>query len=119
VWRLSEPARFTMLSRTRHRSHRGPVRVAWVPPAAGEVAPPRVGYAVGRRVGGAVVRNRLRRRLRAIVATLGLPPGDYLVSAEAPARELAFPELRLALTAAVASLLSPTTGTPPVSGATA
>jgi ribonuclease P protein component len=28
--------------------------------------PPRVAYAVGRRVGGAVVRNRVRRRMRAV-----------------------------------------------------
>jgi ribonuclease P protein component len=35
------------------------------------VEPPRIGFVVGRRIGGAVVRNRLRRRLRHLVA-------DYL-----------------------------------------
>lgn len=43
----------------------------------------RVAYAVGRRVGGAVVRNRIRRRLRALVQQLDrdgrIAPGRYLV----------------------------------------
>ena len=50
--------------------------------------PPRVAYAVGRRVGGAVARNRVRRRLRAATrAHAGeLEPGRaYLVGAR-PAR---------------------------------
>jgi ribonuclease P protein component len=58
--------------------------------------PPRVAYAVGRRVGGAVQRNRLRRRLRAIVGQLTpqLQPGDYLFSAAPRAAELSAGELR-------------------------
>jgi ribonuclease P protein component len=45
----------------------------------------RVAYAIGRQVGPAVVRNKLRRRLRAAVRELdrsagGLPTGDYLVA---------------------------------------
>ena len=52
-------------------------------------APPHVAFALGRRIGGAVTRNRLRRRLRALVAEVApqLPPGWYLVgvtSAAAP-----------------------------------
>lgn len=47
-------------------------------------AAPRVSFAVGRRVGGAVVRNRCRRRVRAVLAELAarpetpLRPGAYL-----------------------------------------
>ncbi len=39
--------------------------------------------AVGRNVGGAVVRNRLRRQLRALFASLAgqVQPGTYLVGA--------------------------------------
>ena len=37
---------------------------------AGDAAPPRVGYTASRRVGGAVERNRARRRLRAAVAAV-------------------------------------------------
>jgi len=46
-----------------------------------------VAFAITKRVGGAVVRNRLRRRLRAICAdvhrsgTTVLPPGALLISA--------------------------------------
>ncbi len=48
---------------------------------------PRIAYAVTKRVGGAVVRNRLRRRLRAICADLvrsdpaAVPTGALLISA--------------------------------------
>ncbi|MGH9104202.1 MAG: ribonuclease P protein component [Acidimicrobiales bacterium] len=66
------------------RSRRGLLSVTWLPePGAG---PPRVAYAVGRRVGGSVQRNRVRRRLRHLVRpTVGrLAPGAYLIVA-APA----------------------------------
>ena len=58
----------------------------WI--ADADARPPRVAYAVGRSVGGAVVRNRVRRQLRhAIVDEArgdGLPAGWYLIGA-APA----------------------------------
>ncbi|MEI2764932.1 MAG: ribonuclease P protein component [Dermatophilaceae bacterium] len=51
------------------------------------VRPTRVGFAVGRPVGGAVVRNRTRRRLRAIVAARldGIPSGVDVVVRATPA----------------------------------
>ena len=54
-------------------------------------------YAVGRSVGGAVVRNRLRRRMRAVVFELGpqLRPGAYLVGAAPEAVSLPFRELQV------------------------
>lgn len=57
------------------------VTCALVGPAS---EPPRVAYAVGRRAGGAVARNRLRRRLRAATRAHSseLTPGRaYLISA--------------------------------------
>jgi ribonuclease P protein component len=64
---------------------------------AGEAEhPPRVAYTVGRSVGGAVARNRLRRRLRAIVAEASpqLAPGAWLIGAGPAAATLSFGELR-------------------------
>ena len=58
----------------------------------------RVAYGIGRSVGNAVVRNRLRRRLRAVMTGVdahgGLPAGDYLVRAEPSAAGATFAELR-------------------------
>ncbi|GGL39949.1 ribonuclease P protein component [Phycicoccus endophyticus] len=49
--------------------------------------PPRVGFVVSRAVGGAVVRNRTKRRLRALVAARlgGLPAGVDVVVRANPA----------------------------------
>ena len=69
--------------------------------------PPRIAYAVGRRVGPAVVRNRIRRRLRAAAhahrAELR-PGGVYLFGAGPAAATTPFPELD----AAMAQLLAGT-----------
>ena len=100
--------RFTALRRTRHRARSGPLRVSWVPGPAG--SPPCVAYAIGRRVGPAVVRNRLRRRLRAVVAELGPPPGDYLVACDPDAASLPFSDLKALVSKALAAL-SPVSST--------
>ena len=77
---------------------RGAVTVAFVPDQT--ESPPRVGYSVGRRVGPAVTRNRVRRRLRAIVRELaeesetGLASGAYLVGAGPTAATQSYRELR-------------------------
>jgi ribonuclease P protein component len=93
VRRIQDRATFEALRRSDHRARRGPVSVTY---ASGSPAvETRVAYAVGRRVGGAVVRNRLRRRLRAVVSGVeDLRPGAYLVAADAGATGLSFGELR-------------------------
>jgi ribonuclease P protein component len=53
----------------------------------------KVAYAISRAVGGAVDRNLVRRRLRAIVRDADLSPGSYLVSVSPAARALPFDEL--------------------------
>lgn len=73
---------------------RGPVTLRAV--EHGSPRPPSVAFAVGRPVGGAVLRNRLRRRLRAAVRTAAadLRPGvAYLVGASREAADLDFAEL--------------------------
>ncbi|QSB17582.1 ribonuclease P protein component [Natronosporangium hydrolyticum] len=58
------------------------------PPAPGGVdAPPRAGFIVSKAVGGAVVRNTVRRRLRELVRPhlAELPPGSLLVVRALPA----------------------------------
>ena len=62
--------------------------------------PPRVGFVVSKAVGGAVVRNRTKRRLRAIVADrlTGIPTGlDLVVRANPPAAAATYGELAGAL----------------------
>lgn len=45
----------------------------------------RVGYAVSRRVGSAVTRNLVKRRLRAIIQDLPITPGFDIVATPQPA----------------------------------
>ena len=82
---------------SRTRTTTGPITVTFVADEVG--VRPRVAYSVGRKVGTAVVRNQLRRRLRAIVAAraVGLTPGAYLVSAGPRAADLNFADLRSAV----------------------
>ena len=70
-----------------------------MPAPGGEVpAHPCVAFSIGRRVGPAVVRNRLRRRLRDEVARLArddlVPTGAYLVGLSPAAATLDGPTLR-------------------------
>lgn len=64
---------------------------------SGEV-PLRVAYAIGKRYGGAVQRNRLRRQLRALVAEVApqheLGTGALLIGAQPSAAGLTFGALR-------------------------
>jgi len=61
------------------------------------LAPPHgrggVGIVVSKKVGKAVVRNKVRRRIREILKRLHLPPADLLVIAQPEAREAGFVEL--------------------------
>ena len=62
--------------------------------------PPRVAYAIGSRVGGAVARNRVRRRLRAATRSHAavLEPGHaYLVGATPAAAGASYTDLSTAL----------------------
>jgi ribonuclease P protein component len=77
------------------------VTVTHLPDAS---SPPRVAYSVGKRVGPAVVRNRVKRRLRAIVADLAPGPGAYLVSVRPEAAVRSYDELSVDVHGAFARL---------------
>ena len=102
VGRIRHRAVFAALRRPAGRAQSGPVRVSWVPDGLDEPFP-QVSYAIGRKHGGAVQRNRLRRRLREAVARSELPPGAYLVAAEPSAQTLGFAELVAAVGSAMNS----------------
>jgi ribonuclease P protein component len=78
----------------------GPLRVRYVVASAHEA--PAVGFAISKKTGGAVVRNRIRRRLRAAVAASVTPvtSGFYLISADTAAATVPFADLTVAVDAA-------------------
>jgi len=72
---------------------------------------PRVAYAISRAVGGAVVRNRIRRRLRAIMIEVenqleGIPKGDFLIRVFPGVAYCDYSALRQHLTAAIGEFSS-------------
>ena len=82
IWRVRDRATFRAFAGG-VRSRRGLLALSFVAGDDSSV-PPRVAYAVSRKVGPAVVRNRVRRRLRHAVAArrhLLVPGGAYLVIA--------------------------------------
>ena len=81
-------------------ARRGPIRMTHCP-GPGRVC--RVGFGMPRSSGSAVVRNRSRRRVQAVLRDLdreagGLPrPGDYLVQVAASLDRMSHRELRAAV----------------------
>jgi ribonuclease P protein component len=97
VGRVRGRRAFAALRHDGRRARRGPVTVTYRAEPSGTLAC--VAWSVSRRVGTAVTRNRVRRRLRAaFVATAGVPdgpvqPGAYLVSVTPAATELSYEAL--------------------------
>ena len=105
LWRVKDRGTFVALRHQGRRVRRGPLTVTWLAPS-GDPTPPRAAFAIGRQVGGAVQRNRVRRRLRAALRELqaagALPAGTYLLGASADVAHLPWPELTELLAAAIA-----------------
>lgn len=93
-------AEFATLRMRGVRSRHRPVRVTFVP--GGEGA--RVAFAISRRCGTAVRRNRIRRRLRAVLADLTLPSGAYLLVVSQEALALDTQQLRAVVLAALSDV---------------
>jgi ribonuclease P protein component len=72
------------------RRRSGPITMTVVSDGSADI---RVAYAINRSVGSAVRRNRLRRRVRAIVREIELAPGIYLIGVTAAAAALSHDEL--------------------------
>jgi ribonuclease P protein component len=97
IWRIRDRSTFDRLAAVR-RHRRGPISMSFLP--GDPSTPPRVAYAVGRRVGPAVVRNRVRRRLRAAAFTHRAelrPGGAYLFGASPAAATASYAELDAAM----------------------
>ena len=104
IWRIRDRTTFVALRRSDRRVRRGPITVTWAPGDPAE--PPRVAYAIGRHVGGATERNRIRRRLREIVRNLERPlgPGAWLIGATPEVAKLSYGELKSAVAEAVGAV---------------
>jgi ribonuclease P protein component len=104
IWRLRDRATFAALRRSGCRVTKGPITVTWLP--GNPTEPPRVAYAVGRAVGPAVVRNRIRRRLRAITGESCslLRPWAYLIRAAPTAATQSYGELSATVSTALRAL---------------
>lgn len=92
---------FEALRKASDRGRFGPISVSFVEQPSWSRA--QVAYAINRRVGNAVVRNRLRRRLRAIMGeqAAALPIGAYAVHTGPAGPGLTFEELKVAMSRAV------------------
>ena len=94
IGRVTDRGSFVALRNPAKRVRRGVLRIAYVPDSSGRI---RIAYALSRRVGNAVVRNRIRRRLRHAIMLIDeagvIPPGTYLVSATPKAAEVPFDQL--------------------------
>lgn len=93
IWRVDRRSTFALLRHGR-RVRSGPLMVTRVelPPGT----PPRAAFALSRKVGTAVTRNRLRRRLRALMREVAPTLGSTasLVAASPAAPALSYQELR-------------------------
>jgi ribonuclease P protein component len=119
--RLRRSSEFAAAMRGGRRAGRGAVVVHLSIPDLTEIdrtaqpartgsPPAHAGFVVSRAVGGAVTRNKVRRRLRHLVAErlAGLPPGATLVvRALAGAAESSYPQLGADLDAAIEAARAP------------
>jgi len=99
VGRLRKRADFLRLARARRTAAGGLVlQAAPTPEDSGDGSAMRVGFTASKKVGNAVVRNRAKRRLRALVrevlADSGTPGHDFVLIARQTTPSRPYAELR-------------------------
>ena len=109
IERLSGRRAFDQLRADGRRRGRGPLRLLI---RADPTQSARVAYAIPRSVGNAVERNRIKRRLRAVLNELdhapgGVPGGDYLIRVVGPIEHWSHATLRTTM-AEILSIPEPT-----------
>lgn len=94
IGRIQDRTTFERFRVEARRARAGELWCAALPDDTG--SGPRIAYAIGKRVGTAVVRNRLRRRLKAIAAAHAdlVHPGSYLIGARPGAAHCSYEELK-------------------------
>jgi ribonuclease P protein component len=81
----------------------GPLVVSFA--AVPGTEPPVLAFSISKKVGNAVTRNRLRRRLKEVVRlSVQLQPGVYLIRAMPDAAQLGYQEINVHLIAAFSSV---------------
>jgi len=110
IGRIGSRDEFIRIRREGRRVRLDPLWCAHVVDDEAEM--PFVAFAINRSVGNAVIRNRLRRRMRAVLDELDLPAGWFLIGCRPAAGELTFDEIRDTL-GKLPQRLTPTDSTAP------
>lgn len=101
IWTIRERSAFARLTAHGRRTRSGVLWCTFLLDPAGTATPPRVAFSIGRALGPAVVRNRVRRRLRAMLrqasSASALAPGCYLFGAAPGAGSRSYVELEFDL----------------------
>ena len=93
--RVRTRRQFALLAAPTGRGQSGPLRISFVA-LAHEEPPVKVAYAIGRKVGNAVARNQIRRRLRALMDNFNPQPhpGNYLIKCGLETGNLSYDQLQ-------------------------
>jgi ribonuclease P protein component len=110
IWRIRDRRTFLELRRSGRRARAGVLTITFAPDRPGADDPPRLAFSVPRRVGPAVDRNQVRRRIRSAMRRIQIdspgivPSGAYLVSVRPEAATRTYEELSIDVETALGKL---------------